>query len=662
MDIIGTTKTVEEFFENKQFEINAKSKHTFQKNRRYVVPDYQREIRWECQNLESLMNDILRGEKFLGNLILQFDECQNTYDIIDGQQRLTSFCLLFKFFESNDRYSKKIDACELQVESFTTFQECLTWGFDKENEPVKELTKQDNYAQCDRYRELYECIQQFFKDKDMAVQAGFCKNLWNSSINMIVSTDSKKDSAMEYYLDVNVKALPLDAEDVYKGYFFQQSDNRVDTKKQWVALKEEYHKFEKKIKETIRKKNPYLLAIMLEQCIKCTLHLHKNEEYKKIEIDSKLCLAKELKSNELGNSHKGEHLLKAIINKDYNSQCVRVLTEYLRFVNHILCSSAPNDFFKEYFVVDEKEDKISDDCFAIYYFQLRSLLRSSAVVPKAFVLKYFLTILLDKKPKPKAKYENLNIVYLLGTTFLLFEAGRKNIKDFEKILGAEESVWHSSALEEFKRYFKQDFEESKLLKKYMVKSAENADNQYLAKSFASIYNYYTLGQDKVSIKNCKELVKFYTEKDSHSIEHFLLNNSNKVTHHSLSAEYPKEIQGVKNSIFNFIFIPKTINNDLANLCVEDKLEKLESLQSQCDEYTEMYLSVLIKMIDKKPYMSCREGQNWSQKEYGDKVQDFYAEHSGSFIPAFRDFVDKLVEEFKNKVFPDENQKERGTKK
>ena len=56
-----------------------------------MIPEYQREIRWSAEDVQTLIDDLIRGgNKFLGTVTvstLDGTKCE----VIDGQQRLTSF-------------------------------------------------------------------------------------------------------------------------------------------------------------------------------------------------------------------------------------------------------------------------------------------------------------------------------------------------------------------------------------------------------------------------------------------------------------------------------------------------------------------------------------------------------------------------------------------
>ena len=69
-------------------------------NRQYQIPDFQRPYVWEEQQATALVNDLLDawrtndGDYFLGSIVLVEQPNGDNVDIIDGQQRLTTLCIL----------------------------------------------------------------------------------------------------------------------------------------------------------------------------------------------------------------------------------------------------------------------------------------------------------------------------------------------------------------------------------------------------------------------------------------------------------------------------------------------------------------------------------------------------------------------------------------
>ncbi|MFB2596107.1 DUF262 domain-containing protein [Paracoccus sp. p4-l81] len=67
---------------------------------RYEIPAYQRPYSWEKGNVEQLLDDIWEAyeaqdeEYFIGSLITIEREKGRLYDVVDGQQRLTTLNLI----------------------------------------------------------------------------------------------------------------------------------------------------------------------------------------------------------------------------------------------------------------------------------------------------------------------------------------------------------------------------------------------------------------------------------------------------------------------------------------------------------------------------------------------------------------------------------------
>ncbi|MBP5853664.1 DUF262 domain-containing protein [Citrobacter sp. AN-PRR1] len=68
---------------------------------KYIVPDYQRDYSWSVNEVETLWTDIVisheqQSEYFMGTIVLKKHQKEtDTFDIVDGQQRLATFSMLF---------------------------------------------------------------------------------------------------------------------------------------------------------------------------------------------------------------------------------------------------------------------------------------------------------------------------------------------------------------------------------------------------------------------------------------------------------------------------------------------------------------------------------------------------------------------------------------
>ncbi len=104
----------------------------------YQIPDYQRPYQWTEENCKKLLDDLLssyecykESDYFCGSLVLiaiGTDSATNakTYDVVDGQQRLSTFILLAKVLAT--LYSER-----LTEESKDYLQESLNGRYGKKD-------------------------------------------------------------------------------------------------------------------------------------------------------------------------------------------------------------------------------------------------------------------------------------------------------------------------------------------------------------------------------------------------------------------------------------------------------------------------------------------------------------------------------------------------
>ncbi|MEF1328554.1 DUF262 domain-containing protein [Vibrio sp. M260121] len=74
--------------------------------RSYYVPDYQRDYSWTTDEVETLWIDVINSYKqssdyFMGTVVLKkYSDSEDCFDIVDGQQRLATFSILFSVIAS----------------------------------------------------------------------------------------------------------------------------------------------------------------------------------------------------------------------------------------------------------------------------------------------------------------------------------------------------------------------------------------------------------------------------------------------------------------------------------------------------------------------------------------------------------------------------------
>ena len=83
----------------------------FDKGAHYVIPLYQRAYAWEDKEIVQLIDDIndSTGDYYIGSLVVaKVKDKVETYEVVDGQQRLTTLYLLLHYLVSCRRLEREV--------------------------------------------------------------------------------------------------------------------------------------------------------------------------------------------------------------------------------------------------------------------------------------------------------------------------------------------------------------------------------------------------------------------------------------------------------------------------------------------------------------------------------------------------------------------------
>lgn len=201
------------------FESNTILKLFSLANKSYQIPVYQRAYSWDKDNWKTLYEDLeeqLKGQNnyFFGNILLETITKHKLYDIIDGQQRLTTITIVIRSLLDViiDRIDKgeKIDI-DINEKIKTYFINGSTYKFrpveyDKacyDTIIVKGIKKY--YATSPSQVRIIECKEYFHKqflllNSDILLK--LLEKIEDSEITTI-DLDGKKDSALMFELQNN---------------------------------------------------------------------------------------------------------------------------------------------------------------------------------------------------------------------------------------------------------------------------------------------------------------------------------------------------------------------------------------------------------------------------------------------------------------------------
>lgn len=569
-EIVGTITNLSDFLSKTQVCLSVKPNDPQQQiicleaDRKYSIPAFQREVRWDDNNLKMLLYDLSRSSKFLGNIILTI-KSDHTCEIIDGQQRTTVLMLIVSCIKK--KFGTKIstpDLCPLRNEGFTGFQTLLEKAFDQEaitSDDWNAILKSDDYLQLPRIQKLWNTISSSELLADRHKAQGLLDNLCKSEFNIIASYSNDVNTSIQYFLDVNLKGIRLDTEDIFKGYLFSQ-DSRELTRSLWQKNKRDVLRLNGVTQSSEEKRYP--LMKLYEHFFYCDLYLPREGdcEYSTLKFGENFCLTSGFESGST-KYYEGSHLIEAIRDRDYLQNVLSRLNKCVEIMTDIIESEGPSTPFKDKFICAKKVDSIDiQNCHSM----LKKILMEKEVIPKILALKYILTYF-DGKPHAKEEYKSVYSVFCAAVLFTVF-ANKKESDTFYNFVRLEE--WKSKINKWLYDYISSHaLTRGKVLAAYKYSESDDDPIQQIrCKSLAAISNFFKVTKNgdnyNMGISNAAELCKFFGDKTVYSLEHFIVGECGtlhvKTAKYDFPYKYPPTIQKYRNSLFNFIFIPQPLNS------------------------------------------------------------------------------------------------------
>ncbi|GAA9029085.1 DUF262 domain-containing protein [Helicobacter pylori] len=261
----------------------------------YQIPIYQRPYQWTEENCEKLLDDLLssyecykESDYFCGSLVLiaiskDSETNATTYDIVDGQQRLSTFILLAKVLAtlydkdkdlnktSRDFLEKSLGDTEgekrkrlifntIGLNAEKDFQNALDF-FDDLDASKGENSKSNAPSKGkNSYLKNAICLKNYLEKKEIADINDFIRWLYFKVI-FIRTTCSNISMALRIFSVLNARGLPLHAIDVFKVELLKKLAKAKDQEEfvsRWNALRQKCSENESKFpkrKENKREKN-----------------------------------------------------------------------------------------------------------------------------------------------------------------------------------------------------------------------------------------------------------------------------------------------------------------------------------------------------------------------------------------------------------------------
>ncbi|MBA4496321.1 DUF262 domain-containing protein [Paenactinomyces guangxiensis] len=226
----------------------------------FLVPEYQRSYVWGNDQVKDLLDDLWFAsennptkEYFLGSLVLRnmHNDYYKEYEILDGQQRLTTLLLLMAVLRDTATNHLLKDSCKKciyqdanpysgipsrvriiykirdQVEDFIQKYIQEEKGLDNKT-GLQEEARIGSVSTQNMVSAIF-AIKDFFSDKTQQQISQFAQFLFQKVVLIYVSTDNRED-AFRLFTILNNRGVPLSSADILKSMNIGEIDEKENEK------------------------------------------------------------------------------------------------------------------------------------------------------------------------------------------------------------------------------------------------------------------------------------------------------------------------------------------------------------------------------------------------------------------------------------------------
>ncbi|MEH2323945.1 MAG: DUF262 domain-containing HNH endonuclease family protein [Nostoc sp.] len=248
----------------------------------YTVPDFQREYIWKKDNVTKLLEDLFEGlglyegelttnssEYFLGSIVVCPDSTDDkkTFQLIDGQQRLTTiyliFCAIRDHIQKLGDKSKAIEdlimgsthdvntgddidkyRLSLQYDSYgANVMKCILLGKNIDRSLLQSSQSAKNIDTA------WKIIQDFVSEnlEDNLKHLKYVFATISNRVKLIRIESPNLSNALKVFETINERGVGLTPVDLLKNYLFIHTAKDTDREKHWLTLKNKWEELLKKL-------------------------------------------------------------------------------------------------------------------------------------------------------------------------------------------------------------------------------------------------------------------------------------------------------------------------------------------------------------------------------------------------------------------------------
>ncbi len=242
-------EVIQKYDENqKKFEIAASTqyfKDIINSQTKYIIPIYQRPYSWNKEHIEKLLNDLFTGyynngikvfeDVFIGTMQLSFPKrISNTLceqEIIDGQQRISTFLLLIKVIQLKDIDKKipKISLDWLSTEVNNNTQEADLKELIAIND-INDLKEDTSNTYIKNAFYINQKLESLFatdeeSEKDITTGDFLLEYIFEKVCFVVIKTFAPLSKTLKIFDAINTTGMDLGGNDIFKIRFYEYLTN-----------------------------------------------------------------------------------------------------------------------------------------------------------------------------------------------------------------------------------------------------------------------------------------------------------------------------------------------------------------------------------------------------------------------------------------------------
>lgn len=259
--------------ENYQYSVEEAFRNCF-----YIVPDYQREYVWKEKEVVQLLEDISDSmnnsstqQYFIGTILVSPAQEKSHYEVIDGQQRLTTFFLLlcamkhlFKGNQLEQHINGLVSTSYIKTDGSLVTSLKLDPRYENASElfyKIVELNSDPDttrkavkasgigtFGSLDNLLNAYDTIYRYLTDNylQQSELTKFLAHITNNVVFIQISTDVS--GALKIFETINERGIGLNPMDLLKNLLFTQvkPDEFTKLKDQWKKITNQLEKHQEK--------------------------------------------------------------------------------------------------------------------------------------------------------------------------------------------------------------------------------------------------------------------------------------------------------------------------------------------------------------------------------------------------------------------------------